>query len=68
MPIYEYACRQCGLEFEKLVQAGQPALCPSCQSPRVLRRISLVGVRTGAAAGPSAGSAGGCCGGGCACR
>lgn len=33
MPIYEYKCRGCGNQFEKLIlphSAGEPA-CPSCQ-------------------------------------
>ncbi len=73
MPIYEYACLQCGAEFEKLVQASAAVACPSCQSPRVSRRLSLVGVRTearggSALSGPVAGAGGGCCGGGCRCH
>ena len=69
MPIYEYSCMACGAEFEKLV-AGQVAVaCPSCAGGRVIRRISLVGVRAGSrAAAETGGSAGGCCGGGCGCR
>ncbi|MBM3340660.1 MAG: zinc ribbon domain-containing protein [Betaproteobacteria bacterium] len=32
MPIFEYACRSCGNEFETLVRASAPApQCPSCQ-------------------------------------
>ncbi len=70
MPIYEYACRQCGSEFEKLVQSQAAVACPACQSPRVTRRISLVGVRTSAAdaSGAPAAPSGGCCGGGCGCH
>jgi len=71
MPIYEYRCNQCEREFERYVQTAQVAVaCPTCQSARVTRRLSVVGMLhpggTAAAAGMSGG--GGCCGGGCGCR
>ena len=70
MPIYEYSCRECGVEFEKLVGARASVVCPSCASGQVIRRISLVGIKTG---GQSVGASaapqgGGCCGGGCGCH
>ncbi len=70
MPIYEYSCRECGAEFEKLVGAQAAVACPSCESQRVTRRISLVGVKTGGRfeSAPAGTQAGGCCGGGCGCR
>jgi len=71
MPIYEYGCQECGAEFEKLVAAQASVTCPSCASRRVMRRISLVGIKTGSRAGTaemSAPSGGGCCGGGCGCH
>lgn len=69
MPIYEYSCRECGAEFEKLVGPQVTVACPSCASGRVIRRISLVGIKTGSRAGSApGGTPGGCCGGGCACH
>lgn len=72
MPIYEYGCLTCGAEFEKFLQVPAAVTCPSCASERVSRRLSLVGVKTGARAGdPSPqpmGGGGGCCGGGCGCH
>jgi len=73
MPIYEYACLACGAEFEKLVQRPGPVGCVSCESERVSRRLSLVGVKTAgrtsdASPAPTGGGGGGCCGGGCGCR
>jgi putative FmdB family regulatory protein len=71
MPIYEYACLACGAEFEKLVQRPSAVVCVSCQSDRVSRRLSLVGVKVGGRASESAPApmgGGGCCGGGCGCR
>jgi putative FmdB family regulatory protein len=71
MPIYEYSCRECGVEFEKLVASQAAVACPSCASGQVIRRISLVGIRTGglgANASPARAPQGGCCGGGCGCH
>ncbi|HEV8438383.1 MAG TPA: zinc ribbon domain-containing protein [Methylomirabilota bacterium] len=70
MPIYEYSCRECGVEFEKLVGARVTVACPSCESSRVTRRISLVGVKTAGrfSSTPAATQGGGCCGGGCGCH
>ncbi|MGH7368655.1 MAG: FmdB family zinc ribbon protein [Candidatus Rokuibacteriota bacterium] len=71
MPIYEYACLACGAEFEKFLQTPSAVFCVSCESDRVSRRLSVVGLRTGgrgsdSPAAPMGGGA--CCGGGCACR
>jgi len=70
MPIYEYSCGECGVDFEKLVGPRMAVVCPSCQSARINRRLSLVGVKTGSRFGESAmpTSGGGCCGGGCGCH
>jgi putative FmdB family regulatory protein len=41
MPIYEYACKSCGHEFEELVRdATQPA-CPSCGKRGAERQMSV---------------------------
>ncbi len=69
MPIYEYSCRACGVEFEKLVGPQAAVACPSCASGLVMRRISLVGIKTGSRdAGAAGAPQGGCCGGGCGCH
>ena len=71
MPIYEYACLACGAEFEQFVQRPSAVVCRSCQSERVSRRLSVVGVKVGGRMGdpaPASGGGGGCCGGGCGCR
>lgn len=42
MPIYEFACHDCGHEFEKIQSfsdSSTPA-CPNCQGVHVRRRIS----------------------------
>jgi len=69
MPIYEYVCQKCGIDFEKLVPTGTTKVaCPECRSPKVARQFSAFALRSngGAAARAPAspGSVGSCCGGG----
>ncbi len=44
MPIYEYECRACGRQFQRLVlnrkEASDPA-CPGCGGTRVRKLISM---------------------------
>lgn len=41
MPIYEYACRACGHDFEEWVRKeAMSAPCPACGSEDVGRRLS----------------------------
>jgi len=42
MPIYEYACRSCGHEFEQLIRTGDTAACPSCKGQDLERLLSQV--------------------------
>jgi putative FmdB family regulatory protein len=44
MPIYEYACRKCGHEFELLIRTGDTAACPSCRGQHLERMFSQVRV------------------------
>lgn len=47
MPIFEYACRSCGTEFETLVRASSPAPeCPSCHSSELQKKLSGFAVAT----------------------
>ncbi len=41
MPIYEYACQDCGREFETLVRGGQAPVCPACQSTALAKKLSV---------------------------
>ena len=69
MPIYEYRCRACGGDFEKYVPTSSTAVaCPSCESDRVMRTLSVFGLKTEGAVATSMPSGGGCCGGGCSCH
>jgi putative FmdB family regulatory protein len=43
MPLYEFECRSCGTEFEKLVLKAAEAervKCPSCNSQEVEEKLS----------------------------
>jgi putative FmdB family regulatory protein len=45
MPIFEYACRDCGAEFEHLLRgAASQVTCPSCGRENLQRLVSLCGV------------------------
>jgi putative FmdB family regulatory protein len=75
MPMYEYGCLSCSSRFDRLRRMGQSdadVTCPSCQSDRVERRLSVFAAHSrggGAtvAETPAAPTAGGCCGGSCGC-
>jgi len=42
MPIYEYACIECKLEFEQVLKVNDPAPeCPDCENPNTEKKISL---------------------------
>jgi putative FmdB family regulatory protein len=69
MPIYEYRCSGCGEQFEKFMHASTTVACPRCDSSKVTRLLSLVGVKTGGSVMSSVpAGGGGCCGGGCGCH
>ncbi len=46
MPIFEYKCRQCSLQFEKLVRNDALPACPECQGADVEKLLSLPGIST----------------------
>ena len=47
MPLYEFACRGCGEQFEALVRTGDgPAACPACGGRDLERLLSSFGVKT----------------------
>jgi len=72
MPIYEYACRECGQEFELLVRNHEEKPeCPHCGTRKLTKKISVIAapVISGQPACPAreagACSMTGCGGGGC---
>jgi putative FmdB family regulatory protein len=46
MPLYDYHCRSCGSEFERLVRPGETVACPSCGSGEVDRLLSTFALST----------------------
>lgn len=63
MPIHEYACRQCGHQFETLVRSGAISECPNCHSTELNRLLSvfstpMAGAGSMAAAPASCGTCG----------
>jgi putative FmdB family regulatory protein len=41
MPIYEYACSDCGQKFEALVRSSTIPECPSCHSKALEKQLSV---------------------------
>lgn len=51
MPMYQYACKDCGHDFEKrlrMSQSGSVQECPHCGSRETRKRLGAVAVSTGA--------------------
>lgn len=63
MPLYEYRCKTCGEEFEKMVRFSetQSPVCPSCQGEKTEKKLSLFAGYVGSGA-VSLGSSGSSCG------
>jgi len=69
MPLYEYACQECGQQSEQLVQESSRPSCPQCGSPRLSRLLSIVAAPgRGTATGEKRDSPPGSCGAGCGCH
>jgi putative FmdB family regulatory protein len=41
MPIYEYACNDCGKQFETLVRNDTVPACPVCGSVQLEKQLSV---------------------------
>ncbi len=65
MPIYEYVCKKCHLEFETLVRGDEQPKCPSCGEQKLERQLSVPAAHTsGSSSLPPCGEACGLGGGG----
>lgn len=63
MPIFEYACRDCGNAFETLVRHDTVPACPQCRSTQLDKQLSVFATAAAgseAGAGPAAAMAGPC--------
>ena len=47
MPIYEYACQDCGAAFELLVRSDTTPKCPTCASTRLDKQLSVFATNSG---------------------
>ena len=41
MPIFEYACQDCGHEFEALTRSSEQPECPRCHSIQLAKKLSV---------------------------
>ncbi len=46
MPIFEYECKDCRSTFELLMRSDTKLACPSCESERIVRKLSLFAAHT----------------------
>lgn len=60
MPLFEYACKKCGHQFETLVMGSAKPACPECNSARLEKMLSTFAVSSNSGADPQ--SAMGACG------
>jgi putative FmdB family regulatory protein len=69
MPIYEYACRGCGHQFEYLVRGAETPTCPQCGQADLTKNFSAPAAHTGGKKDPACPAKDSCgasrCGGGC---
>jgi putative FmdB family regulatory protein len=45
MPLFEFACRECGHRFETLVLGTRVATCPACGSTMLEKLVSAFATR-----------------------
>ena len=60
MPIYEYACRACGHEFETLVRASETPGCVKCRSADLEKKLSVFSAQSTSADAAPVGPCGSC--------
>ncbi len=61
MPVYEYRCQACSLDFELLVKGPATEIaCPTCKSTELKKLISSFNSNTGAAPAFEGGGCGRC--------
>jgi putative FmdB family regulatory protein len=46
MPLYDFRCRSCGGEFERLVRKEETVECPSCRGQDLERLLSTFALST----------------------
>jgi len=61
MPIYEYACSDCGQKFETLVRSGTVPECPNCHSRALEKQLSVFATTASSEMAPMPSSPCGAC-------
>jgi len=46
MPLFEYTCSECGVDFELLIRHDTDEACPECGSAKVNKKLSLPSVKS----------------------
>lgn len=66
MPLYEFECRECKENFDKLVRivGVQEVMCPRCGSSRTQKKISVFATHSGVKNTRSGGDGSNCAPGG----
>ena len=52
MPIYEYICEKCKLEFEALVRGDEQPECPKCGDADLQKQMSVTSAHSASGANP----------------
>ena len=60
MPIYEYACQDCGQHFETLVRSDTVPQCPQCGSRQLAKQLSVFATASSGTQAPAAAMPGPC--------
>lgn len=60
MPIYEYACQDCGTQFETLVRSDTRPECPACHSTALEKQLSVFAAGASKPEAPPPGPCAGC--------
>lgn len=47
MPLFEYTCDSCQSEFELLVRGSEKPACPSCDSKKLTKQLSVPAAHMG---------------------
>ena len=63
MPIFEFHCRDCQDDFEKIVLGSDAKIkCPRCESSKVRKKLSSFSFKSGSKSVSASKSGGGCSG------
>jgi len=46
VPLFDFRCKTCGNEFEKLVRPGETPRCPTCQNENLEKQLPIVALST----------------------